>query len=180
MSAKLFLIKNEDGKYFNASKNYYSDLYIAATYTTSEIKAKELIDYYKLDNHEIVIVTEDEFTKAIASLTVKTILQMDSMRRNMDELRWSIPTISGLNKNLSNFLKNTSGKLKEISKSMFDEFTKHKEDSTDEILSNYEEFVYELSKIEMYDCSELTTILRAYRKDKGSVLGICKKVLRNE
>jgi hypothetical protein len=180
MSAKLYLIQNEDGKYYNAAKNYYTELYISATYATTMQKATDIINAFGLKNHSVTIVTEEEFTTSLASKTVKLIIQMDFIRRELDELRWNVPTISGLNKTLCNFLKNTSNQLMRISKPMFDEFVRKKEDTTDDVRGNYEEFINEISKIEMYDCSELTLILKAFKKDRKSMLGIAKKTMRNE
>ena len=180
MSAKLYLIQNEDGKYYNAAKNYYSELYIGATYATSEQKARDIINYYGLKNHTIDTVTEEDYMTSIASKTVKVIIQMDSIRRELDELRYNIPTISGLNKNLCNFLKNTSNQLLRISKPMFDEFVQKKEETTDDVQGNYEEFINKLAKIQIYDCGELTMVLKASQKDRKSIIGIAKKVLKNE
>lgn len=180
MSAKLYLIKNESGKYFNAAKNYYSELYIGATYATSDQKARDIINAFGLKNHTIDIVTEEDYMTSIASKTVKVIIQMDSLRRELDEIRYNMPTISGLNKNSANFLKNTSNHLMGISKPLFDEFVKKKEETTDDVQGNYEEFINELSKIELYDCGELTLILKALKKDRKSIVGIAKKTMRNE
>ena len=180
MSAKLYLIQNEECKYYNAAKNYYSELYIGATYATSEQKARDIINYYGLKNHTIDTVTEEDYMTSIASKTVKVIIQMDSIRRELDELRYNIPTISGLNKNLCNFLKNTSNQLLRISKPMFDDFVQKKEETTDDVQGNYEDYINELSKIQMYDCGELTMVLKAFQKDRKSILGISKKIMRNE
>ncbi len=83
-----------------------------------------------------------------------------------------------MNKNIKNFLQNTSEKLKIINP-IFKEFIEKKEDATDEVTQIYDEFIHEIAELEMWQLGEVTSVIKAYKKDKSSVLGITKKIIKN-
>lgn len=176
-SPKLYMLKNAEGKYYNSRLNSWEKRLFLATFTTTKAKAQEVIDFYKL-HAEVIIVTELEFTQDLASETTKTVIKLDSILTDLNKIHFHLPTISGLNKNISNFISKTSKYLKGINPH-FEAFARAKEDQTFEVAAVYEEFIDELSNVELYHCGELTAILKAYHKDKKSILGIAKKILNN-
>jgi hypothetical protein len=103
---------------------------------------------------------------------------MDSLAVRLDRIAYSLPTMSNLNKQLKNFLTNTSVKLKKANP-QFNEFLTLKEDATYDVQGIYDEFINNLSVVNMWEVGELNEILKAYRKDKSSVLGITRKVNRH-
>ena len=61
---------------------------------------------------------------------------------------------------------------------MHADFIEKKEDTTDEVSGFYAEFITEVSKIQIHQTHEITAILQAYKKDRSSILGITKKILK--
>lgn len=175
--AKLFMIKSSNGEYFNGNTRTFEKKMYLGTYARSEQKAKEVIDYFKIRG-EVIEVTELEFTESLASQTTKLTIMLDATRTELEAIRYRLPTVSNLNKNLGNFLKNTSQKLKDLNPH-FKDFEKQKEDQTFEVLGYYQDMINEVSKTELYNSHEIAEVLRAYHKDRSSILGIVKKVNNN-
>ena len=182
MSPKIYLIKNPKGQFLNVEQKepFFSNNLSLGSYGTKRTHVQRIIDSMhigvKLEIHES---TELEFTQDLATKTTSVIIKLDSIQVELDMLGYNLPTISALNKNLSNFIKNTSKKLKEVNPG-FKEFVKHQEDSTYEVVGVYEEFINEVSLVGMWECSELASILKARRLDRKSILGVTNKILNNK
>lgn len=177
MNAKLYMIQNRDDlKWFNGKYKYFTKQLSLGTYAQNEQKAKEIIAYYKLDNCEIVVVYENEFLKSLASLTTKTIIITETLKKQLEDIQYNLPTISGVNKVLGNFLKNTIEKLKLITP-LYNEFTNKKEDETFEVQGYYEDFINQVAFTELYECHDLANILRAYKKDREKLINIASQIL---
>lgn len=177
---KIYQIKNKEGKFLNIDNNnsFFTEVFWRASYFSSDkIAYSIIIKSGRLDLH-FSETTEKAYTEAIASETTNVSIQMDSLATRLDRIAYSLPTMSGLNKQLKNFLVNTSTKLKSANP-QFRDFLLKKEDATYEVQGIYDEYINNLSVVEMWEVVELTEIIKAYRKDKSSILGITKKINRN-
>jgi len=177
-SPKLNIIRNSQGKYYNLIDKVFVEQIVNSNWTRTAKEAHDLIDLFKLTDCEVIQLTEEEFTNEMATYTVKAVIVAQSLQEHLKQVNYHLPTISGVNKSLGVFLKNTIEKLSFITP-YYKEFLKVKEDETDDVKANYDEFIYELSKLELYQTSELTAILKAYQKDSKSILGIAKKIINN-
>jgi hypothetical protein len=173
-SPKLFLIKNAEGKWYNEKDEYWSTKMSLATYTLNFKKATDLIDYYSLENAIVFQTTELEFTQDLASITTSAIIQLASIKQQLEELKYRLPTISAVNKNLGTFLGKTIDQLKVIDP-MYNEFIKQKPDQTDDVEGYFKEFISEISGVELYECRNVTRMIKQYRKNPKSIMGIVSK-----
>lgn len=177
---KIYQLKTKEGMFLNIeSKNaFYTAVFWRASYFSSSKIAQQIIDKSGVSDLLIHETTEQEFTEAIATETTNVSIQMDSLAVRLDRIAYSLPTMSNLNKQLKNFLTNTSVKLKKANP-QFNEFLTLKEDATYDVQGVYDEFINNLSVVNMWEVGELNEMLKAYRKDKSSVLGITRKVNRH-
>jgi hypothetical protein len=79
---------------------------------------------------------------------------------------------------LGNFLKNTIEKLKLITP-LYNEFTNKKEDETFEVSGYYEDYINQVAFTELYECAEISEIIKAYRKDKEKLINIATQILND-
>lgn len=172
--ANLFIIKSPEGEFFNGQTQTWEKRMFLGTYALTKQNAQEVLEFYEI-NGEVIQVTELEFTESLATQTTKLTIMLDATRAELETIKFRLPTVSNLNRNLGNFLKNTSQKIKDLNPH-FRDFEKLKEDQTFEILGIYDAFVEEIAKTELYYCLEITEILKAYRKDRSSILGITRKI----
>lgn len=177
-NTKIYVVKRSDGKYYNHIDNFFPSRLSLGTYSPKKSDMEGLIKLKGFQDCEVDEVLEEDWTKDMATLTTSTIIQIDSLRRKLDNIRYILPTVSGMNKNIKNFLQNTSEKLKIINP-IFKEFIEKKEDATDEVTQIYDEFIHEIAELEMWQLGEVTAVIKAYKKDKSSVLGITKKIIKN-
>lgn len=70
--------------------------------------------------------------------------------------------------------------LKIVEQKFYNDFLDKKEDSTCGVYDVYDNFIKEISETEIYDMQNITMLIKAYKKDKKSLEGICKKILKNE
>ena len=179
MNAKLYMIQNvNDLKWYNGKHKYFTKQLSLGTYATNEKKAKEIIAFYGLKDCEVITINEQEFLKSLATLTTKAIIQAESLRIQLEDIKYNLPTISGVNKILGNFLKQTIERLKVINP-LYNEFAKTKENATYEVSGFYDEFINEVAFVELYECHEISNVIKAYRKDKNKLLNIATQILNN-
>ncbi len=174
--ANLYFIKSND-KYLNGQYNTWHEKPVLATYTTTEKNAIDVANHFSCTNYEIEKVSEHDFTGLLANETTRLIIQMDSILIQLEQLRYQVPTISQINKVTHKHLKNTCDNLKVINP-YFNSFIKSQEDATFDVKAVYDSFIYELAKLELWDCENLIDILKAYQKDPNSIKGIAKKILK--
>ena len=174
--ANLYFIKSND-KYLNGQYNTWHEKAVLATYATTEKNAIDLANHFSIVDYEIEKVSEYDFTGLLANETTRLIIQMDSILVQLEQLRFQIPTISQINKVTHKHLKNTCESLKVINP-YFNSFIKSQEDATFDVKAVYDSFIHELAKLELWDCENLTYILKAYQKDPNSIKGISKKILK--
>lgn len=175
-SANLYFIK-KNNRYLNGKSNTWHDKVIMSTYATSEIKALEIAKYYNILDFEIEVIKEFDYTGLLASETTRLIIQMDSILVQLEVVRCQIPTISQVNKVTYKNIKSATESLRVINP-YFNAFVKENEDTTYDVKGIYEDFIHQLSKIEIYDCSNLSAIFKAYAKDRDSIMGIANKIMR--
>lgn len=177
---KIYQIQNKEEKFLNIDSNnpFFTDVFWRASYFSSSKIAVQIISKSGVLGLSVYETTEQAYTEAIASETTNVSIQMDSLAVRLERIAYSLPTMSGLNKQLKNFLVNTSTKLKSANP-QFRDFLLKKEDATYEVQGIYDEYINNLSVVEMWEVVELTEIIKAYRKDKSSILGITKKINRN-
>lgn len=58
----------------------------------------------------------------------------------------------------------------------FDEFFDTLEDSTVEVYNAYDEFIRTIASVPIWECRNISAIIKAYQKDPASIEGICKKI----
>ena len=176
MSANLYIIKStETGRYLNGKFNTWHNKIVLASYATTEFDAMKVARLYNYTDYEIEKISEYDFTSLLASETTKMIIQLESVLFQMEELRFNIPSISMINKNTHKILKNACENIKFINP-YFQSFIKEQEDATFDVKAVYENFIHELAKVDLWECENLTGILKAYKKDPKSIIGICKKI----
>lgn len=61
----------------------------------------------------------------------------------------------------------------------FDEFFDTIEDSTKEVYNAYDEFIRTISGVKIWECRNISEIIKAYKKDAASIEGIVKKINKN-
>lgn len=173
-SPKIYVVQRKDGKYYNHKEKWFTSRLSLSSYSVSN----DFVHIIKtFSDCEIIETTEEDWTNDMAQLTTSTILKLDSVRTALDDIRYILPTVSGLNKNLKNFLTKTSDHLKLVNP-IFKEFVKAREDDTDDLKGVYEEFCTELSGLDFYDYKNMSYMIKAYKKDPKSMNGICNKILK--
>lgn len=61
----------------------------------------------------------------------------------------------------------------------FDDFFNSVEEQTVQVYEIYEQYIEAVASVPIWDASEMTAVIQAFKADKKSVLGIAKKVLKN-
>lgn len=177
-SPKIFVLKRADGKFYNhTDKCFYSKLSLGS-YAKSKSEFSPLLDFEAFKNCEPFETTEEEWTRDMASITTSAVLKLESAKRNLEEINYNLPTVSKLHKSIGNSMQNTLVNLQKISP-MYQEFITKKENETDDVMAVYDEFVSQMAKVEMWQCSEVSAMIAAYFKDRSSMLGITRKILNN-
>ena len=125
-SPKIYVIQRRDGKFYNAKEEWFTSRLSLSSYSVNKKDADVLLQRLSwAGDQEIIERTEEDWTQDMASLTTSTVLRLDSVRKALDEVRYILPTVSGLNKNLKNFLTKTSDHLKLVNP-IFKDFVKAK------------------------------------------------------
>lgn len=181
MEQTIYLIQDkETKKYFNISYNYFTNQMFLATPHKSKKEMQRCLTKLNFVNCEVIESTEFAFMGSMAGKTVEIVMTSDILIRKLDEVKHFLPTISNLNKSLSVFLKNTSEKLKHVTGEQFKEFEKTNELTTYGYGSNYDEYILELSKVEVWEFAEVVEILKARRKSRESIIGIARKINKHK
>ena len=164
----------KDGKYYNHDHRYFTSQLYLATYFSSELKAKQFDNGFRLDC-EVISVTVEEYQIDLAQMTTRAIIKAESLTNDLKTIKNTLPTVKGITSKLSFSLEKAINSLK-IFQPYFKEFLTVKEDETDDVSGYYDEFMHEVSQVELYYCHEVSAILQAYKKDRKSILGIVNKI----
>jgi hypothetical protein len=176
-SPKIYFIKNQEGKFYNAKNQYYSSAIINANFERNDSIVKSLLKLDKFKDCEIHCITEHEFMEEMANKTTTAVLAGEYFHRVLSDIDNHLPTISQVNKTMSQKTRVSIDVLKPFDL-MHKDFISKKEEDTDDVQGRYKEFINEMCKVQIYQTAEVTAILKAYFKDKGSILGVTKKILR--
>jgi hypothetical protein len=178
-SPKIHFLKNKEGKFYNAKeKTYYSEI-INANYEKDKNITKALLKLPRFSECTVFTISVNEFMFEMTMATTDAVLAGEYFARKLFKLAYKLPTISHVNKVMYNKSKQALDSLTPFTK-MHQTFLDNKEDNTYEVQGHYEEYLHEMSKIEIYETSEVVAILKAYHLDKASILGISNKVLKNK
>lgn len=175
-SPKIHFLKNSEGRFYNSRSKTYFPHVIHANYERDKKTMEMLVDV-KFKDHEIHTITEHQFMEEMAAQTTNCVLAGEYFSRLLFNLSCILPTVSQVNKTMYQKCKSAIEVLKPFT-TMHQNFLKTQEDQTDEVQGYYTEFIAELSKIGIHQTHEVTAILRAYQKDRASMIGITKKVLK--
>lgn len=182
-SPKIYLLKNAEGKFVSVEQTnvHFVTKMCYARYTKNqkEIEAKRIPYEVVLGCHlEIHVSTEEEFMDELASITTQAIIVGHYYKQLLENIDYNLPTISQINKNLRNSLRNSIQFL-ELTTAGFKEFEKSKEDTTYEVYGYFQEMIMQLSGVSLYQVNDLSVLIKALKKDSKSMLGIAKKVLNH-
>lgn len=174
-SPKIHFLKNSEGKFYNSRDRAYYPEIVNANYERNSKILETLIEL-KFKDHEVHTITEHQFMEEMASQTTNCVLAGEYFSNLLFKLSCVLPTISQVNKTMYQKCKSAIEVLKPFT-DMHKDFISKKEDDTDDVQGYYAEFISEVSKVHIYQTSEVTALLKAYQKDRASMLGIVKKVL---
>lgn len=175
-SPKIHFLKNSEGKFYNSRQKAYFPEIVNANYERDK-KIIEILIEMKFKDHEVHTITEHEFMEEMASQTTNCVLAGEYFANLLFKLSCILPTVSQVNKTMYQKCKLAIEVLKPFT-DMHKDFISKKEDDTDDVQGNYAEFISEVSKVHIYETAEVIALLKAYHKDKASMLGITKKVLK--
>jgi hypothetical protein len=178
MSVKIFVIKRSDGRFYNHDEKWFASKLSLGTFASSKSKFLPYMDFDIFKDCEIFETTEEEWTRDMASITTSAILKLESAKKDLEDVKYSLPTMSKLNKSIGVSINNCIFNLSKISP-MHKKFIEEKENDTDDVTAVYNEYIEQVSTTEMWECSEVSAIIEAYRKDRKSILGIVRKILNN-
>lgn len=176
-SPKIYFLKNKEGKFYNSRSNSYYPEIINANYERDK-KGLEMLIELKFKDHKIHMITEHEFMEEMAHQTTNCVLAGEYFSRLLFNISCILPTVSQVNKTMYQKCKSAIETLKPFTKIHLD-FINAKEDNTDEVQGLYSEYINEVSNVKIYQTAEVTALLKAYQKDRSSMLGITKKILNN-
>jgi len=179
-STKLYQIKRKsDGYFFNAKDKFFTSKLCIGTYNPSRKQIELQINHFGLNETcEVYESTELQFTEDMAGMTTKAIIQAESLKKQLEDIKYILPTVSSINKNTGNFLGKAISHLKLISP-MFNKFAKTHEDSTYDIIGGWDEFIDQVSKTELYECSAATVTLKALKNDPTTLNRTVNKINYN-
>lgn len=176
-SPKIHFIK-KDGKFYNSRNQSYESNIIHANYERETNGLKMLLTLDRFKGAEIHTITEHDFFELMASKTTTVILSGSYFREQLIELSLKLPTISQVGKTMYQKCKVAIESLAPISTMYEEGFIKHKEDETDEVRGLYAEYIAEAVKVQIYQCKEVTSLIRAYFIDRNSMMGMTVKILK--
>lgn len=175
-SPKIHFLKNSEGKFYNSRSKTYFPFVINANFE----RDRKILDYLiteRFKDHEVHTITEHQFMEEMAAQTTNCVLAGEYFSNLLFNLSCVLPTISQVNKTMYQKCKSAIEVLKPFT-TMHKDFISKKEDQTDEVQGYYAEYITELSKVSIHYAHEVTMVLRAYQKDRSSMLGITKKILK--
>lgn len=177
-ASKIYFLKNSEGKFFNSKDDVYYSEMINANYEKDLSKMREVLKMSKFQDCEIHQSTDHELWEQMATHTTDLVLVGTYFQNLLFRVACRMPTISQVNKNMYQKLKVAIDCLKPFS-SWNDGFIEAKEDQTDEVAGHMMEFFHELSGIKIHECAEVTEILKCYKADRKSILGVTTKVRKH-
>lgn len=181
-SPKLYFVVNKRGKFITVENGKIEEsskmCYSRFVRTQQELDLKiQQLEHILNEELDVFVGTEFDFMEELAMITTQTIITGQYFIQLMENIKWNLPTISQINKNLKNSLNNAVKSLYPVNKG-FEDFANTKEEATYEVSAHFQETIMLLSEIELYKFSEINALLKAYKINDKSMLGTAKKLLR--
>lgn len=177
-SPKIHFIKNAEGKFYNAREKQWYSNFIHANYERDSKITNAYLQRPNFAGCEIHTITENDFMEEMASKTTNAVLAGSYFSELIKELMFKLPTISQINKTMYQKCKVALDTLVPFTQ-MHLAFIEKKEDDTDEVRGHFEEFIHEMSKVQIYQTGEVIAMLKAYQIDRKSLLGVTQKVIKH-
>jgi hypothetical protein len=171
-----FLQRIADSKFYNSRQKTYFTSPVNANYERDR-KGIEFLINTSFKEHQVYETTEDEFWELMAMTTSDLVIAGSYFAERLNNLACIIPTISQVNKTTYQKCKNAIEALKPFTK-WKENFLASKEETTDDVSGLFSEMLFEFGKVEVYEAQRITAVLQAYKKDRESIMGITKKILR--
>lgn len=170
------LIVNEQGMFYNSHDNcFYPDMG-NATLCSSPAQVRGLISKMKLENTSHITISENTFAEGKAHLLTQILIIGETLRLKLaNDLKQSLPNLGGNKKNLKNAVRQTISALSDIHEE-FNFFCTIEEDNVMEVQTDYDAFVFFLSKIHFRDIKDLAQVVEAMQKDNKALMGIVNKI----
>jgi len=178
-SPKIYFLKNSEGKFYNSKDQIFFRSIYNANYDRDYKKMQAVLKLPIFQNCTIHEITESDFMEGMQVMTTSVVLSGQYFTQLLENLDYKLPTVSQINKNMHKKCKLAIDELTPFS-SIHKDFIKAQEDQTDEISGYYQEYIEEIAKVQIYQCAEVTAILKAYFKDRSSILGITSKINNNK
>ena len=177
MSHKIYFIE-KNGKFFNSRDNHWYSSFTNANYERSRKILDELIKLPKFEGSSVYETSEEYFMNELATATTDLVIAGEYFSRLLENFACKVPTISQVNKTMYQKCKIAIDVLKPFSQ-MHKDFLKAQEDTTDDVSGYYAEYIQAVGSSKIYETGELVSIIKAYHKDRKSIVGIARKVLNN-
>lgn len=183
--AKIYFIRNEEGKFYNSKDGVWYSEMINANYERKS-KLEILRDVVKANSGgkftgcEIFETTNHKLWEEMATWTTDAVLAGSYFQGILHKIANRLPTISAVDKMMYQRISQAIEVLKPLA-SWNDDFIKSKEDTTDEITGHYAEYITETASVKIHQAPEVTELIKMYKVDPKSMLGVAKTVRkRNE
>ena len=176
-SPKIYFLQNSEGKFYNSKEKIFYSVVLNANYERDYSKMQSILKLPQFQGCSIHEMTEENFRILMGCETTRVILAGQYFVQLLEQFDLKLPTISQIGKNMHKKCKSVIDELTPMT-SWHRNFIKREEDQTDEIQGYYQEYIETMAKIEIFQCAEVTAILKSYHKDRDSILGIAKKILK--
>jgi hypothetical protein len=170
---KLHYYKNEKG-YLKTDKFHTDKLWMAHFTTNPDIRIQAL-------GYEICDISMAEFTNIYSPIVSEILILGDLLHLKYQNYNEAMPVIKGDHKHIRNAIRNAKDKLSSFH-TQIDEIVNSNEGDENKLYDvhgSYDELIRNIANLaELNDIENINKIFRAYKKDKESINGIVKKVLR--
>ena len=174
-ASKIHFIKNSNGKFYNSrDKLWYSEM-INANYDKNIVGLKKLLEFDKFKYCEIHTTTDHELWEQMATWTTDLVLTGSYFSNILTKIACKMPTISQVDKNMYRLCNQVIDKLKPFT-NWNNGFIEAKEDTTDEVSGHLYEYIHELSSIKIHEMPEITEMIKMWKVDRKSMMGVSSKV----
>lgn len=173
--SKIYFLRNNDGKFYNSSDGVWYSEKVNAIYDKNYSKMLEVLKMDKFSDCGIYETTDHILWQEIATWTTNIVLVGSYFSELLLKVSNRMPTISQVNKLMYQKCSLAVEVLRPVS-NWNDDFVEHKEDATDEVSGHMKEYFHELSQIDIHEMAEVTEILKMYRVDRASMMGIATTI----
>ncbi len=176
--AKIYFLRNSEGKFYNSRDSYWYSEMINANYDRDYKGLQQLLLTPKFQDCGVYETTDHKLWEQMATMTTDLVLTGSYFSSLLSKIACKMPTISQVNKTMYQKCTQAIEALKPMT-NWNDDFLEAKEDTTDEVSGHLHEYFSELSKIEIHQMAEVVEVLKMYQVDRASIMGICSKVRKH-